>query len=230
MCIQCNRQFKSKAALRSHKKDSPKHKTIPKVLPRVSSSITKAPAAGLNRREEIVTAPETVAGGSNIRENNNIEEPLAELEHQPLRLPHPLPRRRRRRRGPKTPVLKGDPDIDIGITAVDVLEDALVLPFIQTGPDETKPGNPVALVPTEHQVEGTKSESYELVVPKVPAPWSSIPLSERDVVLDALRAQCHSIEGLAEEGYWTQTPSPVDIDMTRQCSDCGGKEPPLTLK
>lgn len=205
MCIQCNRQFQSKTALRSHEKDSPKHKIIPKVPPRASSRITKAPAAGLNRRED-------------VKENNNIEEP--DLGHQS----RPLPLPRRRLNPPKASALKGDPDVGIGLIEVDLLVDGLVLTFFEAGPDATKTASPVASLPVEDQEKNANSESYGLVVPEVPAPWSSIPLSERDVVLDALQAQCHSMESLAGEGYWTQTPSPVDIDMTRKCSDCGGKE------
>lgn len=211
MCIQCNRQFKSKAALRSHKKDSPKHRATSNVSPSASNT-AKAPTSGPN---EIVTAPEPEAGRNTVEENNSIEEPLTELEYQPR--PQPLLLPRLGLHAPKASVLKGDPDVDAVPTAVDILMGCWVLPFFETD-------NPVASAPVEHQEAGIISESHELVVPEVPAPWSSIPLNDRDQLLDALQAQCHSIESLEGEGYWTQTPSPVDIDMTRQCSDCGGKK------
>ncbi|KAL4952894.1 ribonuclease H-like domain-containing protein [Aspergillus filifer] len=79
----------------------------------------------------------------------------------------------------------------------------------------------------ECQGEDAKAEGCKLLSvpspqpPEVPEPWSSIPLSERDEILAALKAQCHSLECLKEEGFWIKTPSAVDIDMTRKCRDCG---------
>lgn len=211
MCIQCNRQFKDKPALRSHKRNSQKHKTAPRFPLSVSPNTTKAAVSGSN---EIVTALEP-GTGKRTAGNNNIEEPVADLEHQPRPLPLPPV-------GLHAPALKGDPHIDIDFAAVELLVDALIPAFFET-PVEAKPDNPVASVP-EHQEGGINSESHKLVASEVPAPWSLIPLNERDVVLNSLQAQCHPVESLAGEGYWIQTPSPVDIDMTRQCSACAGKK------
>ncbi|PWY64454.1 hypothetical protein BO83DRAFT_402559 [Aspergillus eucalypticola CBS 122712] len=142
----------------------------------------------------------------------------------------PLPLRRLGLHAPQTSFLKTIPDIDIGFTTAPVAQHNAykfsvghgVLPLLRTEPDEAKTGNQVASVSVEHRKECTPSGSYEPVVPEVPTSWSSILSSERDVVLDALQSQCHPIACLAGERYWTQTPSPVDIDMTRKCRNCGG--------
>ncbi|KAL5356252.1 ribonuclease H-like domain-containing protein [Aspergillus floccosus] len=154
-----------------------------------------------------------------------MEEPLTDLEDQPCLRPLP----RLEPYAPQTSFLKGDANIDIGLTgalaaqhtAYDCSVGPLVLPYTATDPDEAKIENLVSLVSVECQEEDTSSESHELTGPEVPAPWSMIPLSERDVVLNALQAQCHPIECLAGERYWIQTPSPMDIDTTRKCRNCG---------
>lgn len=230
MCNICDKQFKNKAALRNHEKDSQKHRTLPKALRSISSSIAKAPASGLNCKEGIVAAPEAEAGRAFANENDNIDEPLTDLKDQSC----PLPLSRLGLHAPQTSFLKGDADTDISLTGALVAQHTSykfsvghwALPFSKTDPDEVKTDNPVASVPVEHQKKYTNSGGYESVVPEVPTPWSPIPSSKHDVVLNALQAQCHPIECLVEERYWTQTPSPVDIDMTRKCSDCGGKESP----
>ncbi|KAG2417111.1 hypothetical protein HFD88_008329 [Aspergillus terreus] len=153
-----------------------------------------------------------------------MEAPQTESAHQPC--PRPLPRPGLH--APQTSFLKGDPAIEIGFTgalaaqhtADDFSVGPLVLRSIATDRDEAKTDNLLASVTVEYQ-EDTNSESHELTGPEVPAPWSLIPLREREVVLNALQAQCHPIECLAGERYWIQTPSPVDIDMTRNCSYCG---------
>ncbi|OJJ04442.1 hypothetical protein ASPVEDRAFT_172673 [Aspergillus versicolor CBS 583.65] len=211
MCIQCNRQFKDKAALRSHKRNSRKHKTASHFPLNVSSNTTKAAVSGSNERV-IALEPGT---GKSTAENNSIEEEVADFQHQPR--PYPLPRRQIH--PAKTSGPNGDSHIDIDFTTVEILVDALIPAFFESL-DEAKPDNPVASVP-ENQEGGTNSETHELGASEVPAPWSRVPLNERDVVLNALQAKCHTIGSLAREGYWTQTPSPVDIDMRRQCSDCG---------
>lgn len=230
MCNLCGRQFKSNAALQNHKKDSPKHKTLPNALRGISSSIARAPASSLNRKKEIVTAPEAGASRSAAKENGKFEEPLTDLEdpQYPLTLP------RLGLHAPRIWLLNREQDIDIGLTgalavhhaAFDFSVGAWALLFFETDPDGAETDNPVAWVSVEHQEGDTDSGFYDLVVTEVPAPWSPIPLSERDVVLNALRAQCHPIEDLTKEGYRTQAPSRVDIDMTRKCSDCGGKGSP----
>lgn len=231
MCNICNRQFINKAALRKHEKDSQKHRTLPKATRSISSSIAKAPASSLNcKKEEIVAAPEAEAGRAFANENDNIDEPLTDSMDQPC----PLPLSRLGLHATQTSFLKGDPDANIGLTGALVVQHTPyeisvghgVLPFSKTDPDEAKADNPVASVSVEHQKKNTNFGNYGFVVPGVPPPWSPIPSSERDVVLNALQTQCHPIECLVGEGYWTQTPSPVDIDMTIRCSVCGGKEPP----
>lgn len=223
MCNLCDRQFKNKAALRNHAKDSPKHRTPPNAPRSISSNVAKAPASSLNCEEAIVTEPEPEpeAGRTSTKENDNIGEPLTDFEDEPCVLSLP----RLGLHTPQTSFLNGDPDIDIG-TAYGFSVSLWVIPFFKTDPDEANTYNPFGPVSVEHQEKNTNSGSYELVIPEVPAPWSPILLSERDVVLNALQAQCHPIDCLAGERYWTQTPSPVDIDMTRQCSDCGGKGSP----
>ena len=230
MCNICDRQFKNKAALRNHEKDSQKHRTLPKASRSISSSIAKAPASSLDCKEEIVAAPEADAGRAFANGNDNIEEPLTDLNDQPCQ----LPLSRLGLHAPETSFLKSDADTDISLTGALVAQHTSyefsvghwVLPVSKTDPDEVKTDNPVASVSVEHRKKYTNSGGYELVVPEVPPPWSPIPSSERDVVLNALQAQCHPIECLVGERYWTQTPSPVDLDMTRKCSDCGGKESP----
>ena len=230
MCNICNRQFINKAALRKHKNHSQKHKTLPNATRSTSSSIAKAPASSINCKEEIVTATEEEAGRASANENDNIDEPLTDLMNQPC----PLPLSRLGLHASQTLFLKGNPDTDIGLTGAlvaqhtpyEILVGHWVLPFSKTDPDEAKADNPVASVSVEHQKKNTNFGSYEFAVPGVPTPWSSIPSSERDMVLNALQAQCHPIECLVGEGYWTQIPSPVDIDMRIKCSACGGKESP----
>lgn len=230
MCNICDRQFKNKAALRNHEKNSQKHRMLPKASRSISSSIAKAPASSLNCKEEIIEAPEAEPGRAFANENDNIDGPLTDLKDQPC----PLPLSRLGLHAPQTSFLKGDPDNDISLTGTLVAQHTSyefsvghwVLPFSKTDPGEVKTDNPVSSVSLEHQKKYTNSGGYGLVVPEVPTPWSPIPSSERDVVLNALQAQCHPIECLVGERYWTQTPSPVDLDMTRKCSDCGGKEPP----
>jgi len=72
-------------------------------------------------------------------------------------------------------------------------------------------------------VSETDSESPEPVVTPVPEPWSTIPLHERAELLSALESQCHSLQCLAKEHYWTQKPSHAEIDLTRKCNDCGSE-------
>ncbi|KAL3471667.1 ribonuclease H-like domain-containing protein [Aspergillus californicus] len=55
---------------------------------------------------------------------------------------------------------------------------------------------------------------------QVPGGWTSIPLGERDMVLDALRSQCHPVDSLFESRYWTRVPTQLDIDMLTKCIDC----------
>lgn len=229
MCNICNRQFRNKAALRKHEKHSQKHRTLPKATRSISSSIPKAPATSLNCKEGIVAASETESGRAIANENDNIDEPLTDLMDQPC--PHLLSRLGLH--APQTSFLQGNLDTDIGLTGALVAQTLYklsvghwVLPFSKTDPGDAKADHPVASVSVEHQKKNTNFRSYKLVVPGVPAPWSSIPSSKRDVVLKALQTQCHPIECLAGERYWTQTPSPVDIDMTIKCSACGGKESP----
>ncbi|GES60480.1 RNA exonuclease [Aspergillus terreus] len=223
MCTLCDKQFKDKVALRQHKKNSPKHRTIPQASRSVSCT-AKAQASSLNYEEQRVPAPEAAAGKTAARETGNMEERLTESADQPC--PRPLPRLGLH--APQTSFLKGDPDIEIGFTSAlaaqytvdDFSVGPLVLRSIATDRDEAKTENPLASVTVEYQ-EDTNSKSHELAGLEVPAPWSPIPLREREVVLNALQAQCHPIECLAGERYWIQTPSPVDIDMTRNCSNCG---------
>lgn len=158
-----------------------------------------------------------------------MEAPQTESADQPC--PRPLPRPGLH--APQTSFLKDDPAIEIGFTgalaaqhtADDFSVGPLVFRSIATDRDEAQTDNLLSSATVEYQ-EDTNSESHELTGPEVPAPWSLIPLREREVVLNALQAQCHPIECLAGERYWIQTPSPVDIDMTRNCSYCGGKESP----
>ncbi|PKY00419.1 hypothetical protein P168DRAFT_330261 [Aspergillus campestris IBT 28561] len=172
----------------------------------------------------MVRAPEVEVDRISAKENNNVEEPLANLEDQP----RPLPQLRRGLYAPPTSFSKGDPDIEIGLrsalAALHTASDSLVGPggitLFDAVPAKARADNPVAPVSVDRQEEGTNSARSKPAVPEVPAPWSAIPVSERDVLLDALQAQCHPIECLAGERYWTQTPSPADVDMTRQCNGC----------
>ena len=228
MCKLCDRQFVNKSALWKHKRDSPKHRTPPKASRGISSNIVEAPASSLNRKGEISTAPEVQASSISAKENDKVEKPLANLNNQPC----PLPLLHRGLHAPSTSFSKGDPDIEIGLSsalaALHTASDSSVVPGLPPvfGADinKAKTNNLVASVTMDTPERGTNPANYELVVHKVPAPWSAIPLSERGVVLNALQAQCHPIECLVAERYWTQTPSPVDIDMTRQCNGCGCKK------
>ncbi|KAI9368582.1 hypothetical protein BJX61DRAFT_546402 [Aspergillus egyptiacus] len=51
--------------------------------------------------------------------------------------------------------------------------------------------------------------------------WSIIPCSQREAILSALRAQCHTVECLAKEHYETHVPTALDIDLARKCLNCG---------
>ena len=228
MCKLCDRQFVNKTALWKHKRDSSKHRTPPKASRGISSNIAEAPASSLNRKGEISTAPEIQASSISAKENDKVEKPLANLKDQPC----PLPLLHRGLHAPSTSFSKGDPDIDIGLSsalaALHTTSDSSVVPGVppifEADIDKAKTDNLFASVSVDSQKKDTNSVNYELIVHKVPAPWSEISLSERAVVLNALQAQCHPIECLVAERYWTQTPSPVDIDMTRQCNGCGCKK------
>lgn len=228
MCKVCDRHFVNKTALWKHKRDSPKHKTPPDASQSVSSNIAQAPASYLNRISEIVRSPEIETDRIPAKEYDNIEESLVNLGDQ---LP-PLSLLRRGLHAPPTSFSKVDPDIENGLrsalAALHTSSDSVVgprgLPFFEADTDKARADNPVASVSVDRQEESTNPARYEPVVPEVPAPWSAIPLSERGVLLSALQAQCHPIECLAGERYWTQTPSPADVDMTRQCNGCRGKK------
>lgn len=53
--------------------------------------------------------------------------------------------------------------------------------------------------------------------------WSAIPLAERDALIDALRAKCHSVQSLRKQGFWTQIPSQQDLDMKKRSRNCGDR-------
>ncbi|KAJ0422233.1 hypothetical protein BJY00DRAFT_280453 [Aspergillus carlsbadensis] len=211
ICYSCDKPFKNKAALRQHKKDSPKHQAAVSGNPqdRLSRATTAPPSPPKKKKG---TGPakgalETTTGGSYGAEQLSSSPYLSRLSSF-------------------TPFIKGDPDVCIGLAnafaAQRIATDrpaGLGLAF-QDDPVEDYPDVSVASVSTEDFDEDANPESDYIVV-EVPAPWSSVSVSERHSVLSALPAQCHSIERLKEEHYWTVKPSATDIDMTRKCNNCG---------
>jgi hypothetical protein len=221
MCNLCDKRFKDKAALQNHRKDSPKHRTLPDG-PQVSASGgTKAHGTWLrhDKTTQGLPGPCSPLPG----ERDTIRQPAY------LRPKMTWPRPRLGSLAPFTSFVKGNPDVCIGLAtafaAQRIADDrsADIGQRLKLDAAELDCEIPVVSESTEHRDRDTNHESDSSNL-EVPAPWSSISLSERDAVLSALQAQCHSMERLAEEHYWTEMPSALDIGMTRKCNNCGGKQ------
>ncbi|KAL4968490.1 C2H2-type zinc finger protein [Aspergillus stella-maris] len=242
-CNICDRKFFNKDALWQHKRDSQNHRD-PANAKSKASRRNISPGIGIARAGS--EANGTVSGG----DLDDIEDPeelvdyyYFNLEDQlwtvalpvQLSLSAPPP-------GFQSPFLNDDSDLRISLAAaiqgaqqdLSVRSSTCVSSsFSETCPEldeaEGYGYNEVSFTSLDTQEEDTnagrcKIPSSPSPPPEVPESWSLIALSERDEVLAALQAQCHSTDCLKKEGYWTQTPSAVDIDMTRKCRDCGGEK------
>ncbi|KAL4866238.1 hypothetical protein BDV12DRAFT_173319 [Aspergillus spectabilis] len=214
-CSPCNRTFKSDTALQDHMRDSPKHR----------------PSSG---------APSTDS-------TNSARTSILEGNYDHLRPDYDRPRQATLRNasitGPELVKLRlVQTTADIFGTSNPVEYDAIRGLWIEREPHliGIAPNVPFESDWLEYdeleleeededevEEEDTDSELNE-ILPYVPEPWSTIPLSERDVLLHSLEAQCHSTESLSAEHYWTQRPSPAEIDMTRKCNDCGAAKGKLS--
>ncbi|KAL4789066.1 hypothetical protein BDV19DRAFT_397534 [Aspergillus venezuelensis] len=221
-CDICNKQFVSKSALRNHKKDSQNHRN------RANARSKDSQRNGSKAGPEPEPEANGTASGMNLADIEEPEELVDYYYHYledhlwtvalPAQLPLSAPPP-----GFRSSFLNDDTDFRISLTSALQVAQQYVYDL---------PVRPSALVPslsfeTYRDLDDgdTNAESYASSVPQsappVPGPWSSISLSDRYEVLAALKAQCHSLECLEKEGYWTQTPSAVDIEMTRKCRDCG---------
>ncbi|KAL2827366.1 ribonuclease H-like domain-containing protein [Aspergillus cavernicola] len=106
----------------------------------------------------------------------------------------------------------------VAITPTDILNGGVV-PAPSTGP--SVPTTPYHDEATETLIPFLTSTAEHQEETPVRGDWSFIPFIERDSLLDALQAQCHPVECLARERYWTEKPTRADIDMTRKCNHCG---------
>ncbi|KAL3454590.1 hypothetical protein BJX65DRAFT_301226 [Aspergillus insuetus] len=222
MCSLCDKRFEDKTALRNHRRDSPKHRTLQDAPPdSPSSSASDAPGTWLSHDKTTHGLPRAYSPLPG--EGNTIRQPT-----------YVRPERTLLRPGlgslaPFTSFVKGNPDVCIGLAtafaAQRITDDrsADIAQRLNLDAAERDCDIPVALESTEHLDQDTNHDSDSSTLEAL-VPWSSIPLNEGDAVLSALQAQCHSIERLAEEHYWTGRPSALDIDMTRKCNNCGASK------
>ncbi|CEL06026.1 hypothetical protein ASPCAL07138 [Aspergillus calidoustus] len=215
MCTLCNKGFKDKAALRKHKKDSPKHAKVSGGLRETSSSTTRVPVLSLNYGNLTEIGGDSNEPGEEYEAtDDDTKEALWSLQNMLLNEPY-------------TSFARGNPDIWTALansfpaagSGYDYKEGLSVSPF-HTDPVDTDDYATVARLSPAPQGEDAIPQITK-VNPEIPAPWSSIPVSERGAVLGALQAQSHSIDCLATEHYWTERPSATDIDMTSKCNNCG---------
>ncbi|KAL2802559.1 ribonuclease H-like domain-containing protein [Aspergillus granulosus] len=206
-CNPCGRIFKTRSALRNHRKDSPKHRPFP-------SSQQNKPATSTATTTQAVPEPGSKSVTTAIGNHVNLQERYDHI---------PSSRLQDAATGPQAVQLHPLPTIGDILSTPNSLEYDVTRHFwVERVPDATKNGVNISFVsvPVEHADNDTGSETHELV-PKVPEPWSIISLRDRDVVFKALEAQCHSVECLSKELYWIQKPSPADVDMSRKCTNCG---------
>jgi hypothetical protein len=221
MCNLCDKRFKDRAALQNHRNDLPKHRPLPSATQDGASSGTKAPGTRLSHDKTTQALPGPCS--PLLGEKNTIRQPTY------LRPKTTWPRPSLGSLAPFTSFVKGSPDICIGLATAFAAQRVAYDSSADKGQRlklhaaERDCDIPVASRSTEHLDRDT-NHGNDASFLQAPALWSSIPLSERDAVLNVLQTECHSIERLAEEHYWTEKPSALDIDMTRKCNNCGGQQ------
>ncbi|KAL4875985.1 hypothetical protein BJY04DRAFT_210883 [Aspergillus karnatakaensis] len=238
-CHICKKNFQSKNDLRKHKRMSQKHKA--RLL-----SADELKNLTLNTNP---TSSEDSVGGvllpsateSSSRDTGGISpwsDSSVPLTPATQSTQTQKPKRSKKKQEKAAEGNKGQPEVAQLPVAPPgfVFEGYLEMSIVEKNAASTKSGSTVATAMTEllspisaavkqkGKENDIKTDTMTKAI-EVPAElqdgWSSVPSSEREHLLDALRQQCHLVECLSNERYWIRQPTMSDLDMKGKCTNCG---------